>query len=105
MFNSLARQGITVLALAACPWAQAQDMLAARSLAATCASCHGTSVRAGGGIAVLAGRPAEKIVAQVEAFRDGSKPSTVMQQIAKGYSSEQIRLAAAWFATQKAAPP
>jgi len=33
----------------------------------------------------------------VRAFRDGARPSTVMQQIAKGYSEQQIDLIADYF--------
>ena len=33
------------------------------------------------------------------AFRDGSRPATVMQQIAKGYTPEQIEQLAAYFSS------
>ncbi len=35
--------------------------------------------------------------------RPASKPATMMQQLAKGYTDEQIELIAGWFAAQKAA--
>lgn len=35
-------------------------------------------------------------------FRDGRRPSTIMQQIAKGYTETEIEAAAAYFAAQKA---
>jgi cytochrome c553 len=34
----------------------------------------------------------------MRAFRDGSRPATVMHQIAKGYSDQQIELIADYFA-------
>jgi sulfide dehydrogenase cytochrome subunit len=34
-------------------------------------------------------------------FRDGKRPATVMQQIARGYTEPQIEAMAAWFASQK----
>ena len=87
-------------ALAAAPLAAAaQDSPAARSLAATCASCHGTEGRsATKEVASLAGLPREHIAGQMKAFRDGSRPATVMHQIAKGYSDQQIELIADYFA-------
>ena len=87
-------------ALAAAPLtAAAQDSPAARSLAATCASCHGTDGRSvTQEVAPLAGLPKEHIAGQMKAFRDGSRPATVMHQIAKGYSDQQIELIADYFA-------
>ena len=87
-------------ALAAAPLAAAaQDSPAARSLAATCASCHGTEGRsATKEVASLAGLSREHIAGQMKAFRDGSRPATVMHQIAKGYSDQQIELIADYFA-------
>ncbi|MEO6409649.1 MAG: c-type cytochrome [Burkholderiaceae bacterium] len=72
-----------------------------RALAATCSACHGTDGKAlaGSGMVALARLPKEQVTAQLRAFRDGSRPSTVMQQIAKGYSEAQIDAIAAYFAT------
>ena len=36
-------------------------------------------------------------------FKSGRAPGTVMPQLAKGYTDEQIDLIAGWFAAQKAA--
>ena len=75
--------------------AHAQENAAARSLAATCASCHGTDGRSvTKEVASLAGLPKDYLVAQMKAFRDGARPATVMPQIAKGYSDAQIELVA-----------
>jgi cytochrome c553 len=35
------------------------------------------------------------------AFRDGSRTATVMNRIAKGFSDDELRPIAAWFAAQK----
>ena len=95
----------TVLAglLAATGLAQAQDANLARNLAATCANCHGTNGQARGDMKPLAGVSAEKIVAMLADFKNGNQPATIMHQIAKGYTDEQIRLMAAFFAAQPAA--
>jgi cytochrome c553 len=45
--------------------------------------------------------PADKLVAMVEDYRAGNQPATIMHQIAKGYTAEQVRLVAAYFAAQK----
>lgn len=74
-----------------------------RALAATCSHCHGTDGRAveGEAFARLAGRPADELLAQLLAFRNGQRPATVMQQIAKGYTPEQLESIARFFATVK----
>jgi sulfide dehydrogenase cytochrome subunit len=78
----------------------AQD-LQARSWAASCAACHGTEGRAVGGMPVLAGKPKEDLYKALKAFKDGSKPATVMHQHAKGYTDEQLERIAEYFAKQK----
>ena len=88
-------------AFAALP-VHAQDA-AARNLAAACAICHGTQGKppAGAPVVPLAGLPREHIASQMRAFRDGTRPATVMHQIAKGYNDAQIDALAAWFSGQK----
>ena len=75
---------------------------AGRSLAATCANCHGTEGRSTTPeVAPLAGLPKEHIVSQMKAFKEGTRPSTVMQQLAKGYTDRQIESLAAYLAAQR----
>jgi sulfide dehydrogenase cytochrome subunit len=83
--------------------AQGQEALYVKSLAATCANCHGTDGRALSGASVvgLAGLGRDHIVAQMKAFKGGTRPATVMHQLAKGYSDAQIEQLAAYFAAQK----
>jgi cytochrome subunit of sulfide dehydrogenase len=85
--------------------AQAQDVqqLNIRSLAATCANCHGTNGKAveGSSVVTLAGLPKDYIVAQMKAYKDGTRPATIMHQLAKGYSDAQIEQIATYFAAQK----
>ena len=80
--------------------AQPLDGVRTRSLAATCAGCHGTDGKAvaGGPMVRLAGLPKDFIAAQMRAFRDGQRPATVMHQLAKGYSDAQIDAIAGYFA-------
>ena len=80
---------------------------ATRYLAANCANCHGTDGRTGSpaaGMPVLAGMARGHFIDQMTAFRDGKRPATIMHQLAKGYSDEQITLLADYFAAQKGAP-
>ncbi|WP_458217796.1 c-type cytochrome [Paracidovorax citrulli] len=83
--------------------AQSENALRARDWAAACAACHGPAGRAPANSPVpgLAGRPQAELVEQMQAFKAGTRPATVMHQIAKGYSDEQIAAIAAWFAAVK----
>lgn len=78
--------------------ALAQESPAARSLAATCTACHGPEGKSVAPEAIsLAGLARDRIESQMRAFRDGARPSTIMQQIARGYSDTQIGLIADYF--------
>lgn len=82
--------------------AQATDISLGARLAATCAACHGTAGDTRGGILPrLAGQSQQSLSASLHAFKSGKRESTIMTQIAKGYTDEQIEQLAAWFATQK----
>ncbi len=101
---------VTVLLSVACSaLALAQTPAApttGRDLAAACAICHGTDGwSAGGRLPNLAGQPKEYLVKQLRDFRDGARPTTVMTQIAKGYTDEQYQLIAAFFAARKVRQP
>lgn len=87
---------------AAAPSPQAQRLYQ-RSLAATCAHCHGTDGRAVEGEALirLAGLPRDYLLTQLLAFRTGDRKATIMHQITRGYSEEQLEQVAAYFAAQK----
>lgn len=81
--------------------AQAVDAAQARSWAAACANCHGTNGKALPGMDSLAGMSAEDMVKKMNDFKSGRKPATIMHQLSKGYSDEQIAAIAAYFAAQK----
>ena len=96
------RTALVLATLALSPIAAAAEDNAGRNLAASCAICHGTAGRATTKDAIpLAGASKEHIVTQMKAFRDGKRTATVMHQLAKGYSDEQIDQLASWFAAQK----
>jgi cytochrome c553 len=83
--------------------AQAQvDPLHVRSWAASCAACHGTNGHAQPGMISLAGVPKEIIIQKMLDYKAGRVPAaTIMHQLAKGYSDEQIAAIAGYFAAQK----
>ena len=88
---------MTALALA-CTTAAANG----QRLVATCAACHGTNgAGAGNTLPVLAGQPKNALVASMRAFKTGARPATIMHQIAKGYTDEQIEQIAAYLSQQK----
>jgi sulfide dehydrogenase cytochrome subunit len=92
---------MTLLAAATGPAAYAQDSSAARGMAATCANCHGTEGRSVGTVPGLAGVDKAYMVQQMMDYKTGKRPGTVMHQLAKGFSDEQIEQIAAYFAAQK----
>lgn len=83
--------------------ATAADPNLGRNLAATCANCHGTDGRAlpGSGLDALAGVEKEKLLQKLSDFKSGVKPASIMHQIAKGYTDEQLDLITSYFAAQK----
>lgn len=83
----------------------AQDAVAlhTRALAATCANCHGTDGRTVDDSAIpsLVGMPKSYMLTQMKAFKDGSRPATVMHQLSKGYTDQQIDSITTYFAATK----
>lgn len=101
------RTGLVIAAVLAASGAQAASapplvtsaQLRTEALAATCAQCHGTDGRSVSGLSVpaLAGQPRDDLVLKLQAFRAGQKPSTVMGQLVKGLTDEQIGDVARYF--------
>ena len=78
---------------------QVADPNYARSLAATCFTCHGTDGRSVEGIPPsLAGQNRDYLLQQMREFRSGKRPATIMHQHALGYTDEQLALIAGYFA-------
>ena len=74
-----------------------------RATAAMCANCHGTEGRTveGSAIPALAGMPKDYHVQQMQAFKNGTRPATVMHQITKGLTDAQIDTIASYYASIK----
>jgi cytochrome subunit of sulfide dehydrogenase len=72
-----------------------------RVWAAACASCHGTNGQAQPGMATLAGRNQAELQKILLEYKAGTRPATLMHQISKGYTDEQLGQIAGYFAAQK----
>jgi cytochrome c553 len=72
-----------------------------RIWAAACANCHGTNGHALEGNEALAGKDKDEMVQKLMDFKSGRKPATLMHQISRGYTDEQLQQIAAYFAAQK----
>lgn len=70
-----------------------QAELRSASLAATCANCHNTNGKGVEGAAVggINRLTAAEIETAMQQYKSGERSATVMHQISKGYTDEQIR--------------
>jgi cytochrome c553 len=69
--------------------------------ASSCSGCHPPTASAETKVPPLGGQNPANIVAAMQAFRSGERPSTVMGRIAKGFSDEETRAIAVWVAEQR----
>ncbi len=95
--------GISLANAASAQMPSSPDLRAGGFLASNCANCHGTLGTAQGAMPSLAGQPKTFIVEQMRAFRDGKRPATIMHQLAKGYTDQQIEVIAEFYSRQKPA--
>ncbi|MDD5174866.1 MAG: c-type cytochrome [Sterolibacterium sp.] len=71
-------------------------------LSYTCNGCHGTGGNSAGlSNPSIAGVPAKYFENAMKEFKSGTRPSTIMGRLAKGYSDEEVKLMADYFAAQK----
>ena len=98
-----AATAVAALLLAGAAHAQTASPLAVAQLAAGCANCHGTGGQPvpGSELHALAGMPKADLLATLMAFKAGTKPSTLMHQLTKGYTDAQLEQIAGWFASRK----
>jgi len=68
--------------------------------AASCSGCHAATPNVDTPMPRLVGQDASAMAAAMQAFRDGRRPATVMDRIAKGFSDDEITAIAAWFGAQ-----
>lgn len=69
--------------------------------ATSCSGCHAVPSVASPAVPRLYGQDANAIMTAMAEYRDGKRPSTVMNRIAKGFTDDELRPIAAWLAAQK----
>jgi sulfide dehydrogenase cytochrome subunit len=70
-------------------------------LANTCAGCHGThGSSVGPASPTIAGISYDYFIETMSAYQSGTRPSTIMSRIAKGYTITEIELMAGYFSQQ-----
>lgn len=62
--------------------------------ASSCSGCHGAA-------SPIAGRNAKEMTETLEAFRVGTRQSTVMGRITKGFDTSELNAIARWWAARK----
>jgi sulfide dehydrogenase cytochrome subunit len=69
--------------------------------AVSCSGCHPASKAVATPVPRLIGRNPAEIEAAMQAFRSHQRPASVMDRIATGFSDDEIKAIAAWYAAQK----
>lgn len=69
--------------------------------AANCANCHGTDGKSTAAIPGIAGKDKAWLEEVLKAYKQGTRPATIMHQLAKGYTDEEIAILADYFSKQK----
>lgn len=70
-----------------------------QTIGLTCVVCHGAQGKGTKAIPPLAGKNADQTYAALLAYKNGSRPATVMDRHAKGYSDEELRAVSDYFAS------
>ena len=71
-------------------------------LAQTCAGCHGTFGKIkDNAFMPLAGMPQATFINSMKEFASGARPGTLMGPLAKGFTEEELKRMADYFAAQK----
>ncbi len=68
--------------------------------ASSCSGCH-AGAASDNQPAPLNGRPAGDIIDAMLAYKSGARPATIMDRVAKGFSDDEAKAIAAWYAAQK----
>jgi cytochrome c553 len=101
---SVLMAGLFVSLLGATSLANAQS-LQIKQWAASCAACHGTDGYSEGGMASLAGQDKAEMIKKMNEYKTGKRAATIMHQLSKGYTDEQIEQISAYFASLPAVKP
>jgi cytochrome c553 len=69
--------------------------------ASSCTGCHPARPGVATPVPRLNGRDAAQTTTAMTEFRTGKRPATVMDRIAKGFTEDETKAIAAYFAAQK----
>jgi cytochrome c553 len=95
---------IVSAAVCACGWfhsAPAAAIETAPAGATACSGCHAAAADVVSPVPGLVGLGEAHIVKAMQEFRAGTRPATVMDRIAKGFTDGEVRAIAAWYARQR----
>lgn len=95
MMTRLTVMALAVLLGAGTAWAEGPPG------AASCSGCHATNTGVQTPVPPLKGRSQADIADAMTEYKSGKRAGTIMDRIAKGFSDEEIRAIAAWYAGQK----
>lgn len=80
--------------------AVAQGINRAELLASVCVTCHGPDGKGSKKIPKLKGLKVSDIIESMKGFKNGEESSTIMDRHAKGYTDEEVKLMAEYFASK-----
>lgn len=102
--SSVLMAGLVAGLLGATTLANAQS-LQVKQWAASCSACHGTDGYSEGGMASLAGQSKAELIKKMNEYKTGKRTASIMHQLSKGYTDEQIEQISAYFAALPAEKP
>ncbi|TQV64633.1 MAG: c-type cytochrome [Halothiobacillaceae bacterium] len=70
-----------------------------QTIGLTCVVCHGQGGQGSGAIPPLAAKGADHLYQEMADFKSGKRLSTVMNRHARGYSDEELKAVADYFAS------
>ena len=71
------------------------------SLSVSCAGCHGTFGESFSSIPSINGMDKEEFIRKLSEFKEGVRPASVMDRIARGFDERDFEKMAIYFARQK----
>ena len=98
---NLTRSFATVFVLTASTGLAAAASAEPPAGATACSGCHATVASVTTPVPRIVGRKADEIIAQMQAFRAGTRTGTIMPRIAKGFTDPEIQAIAVWYANAK----
>ena len=99
-FRRLAWTAIALGALGLAPNAFADGVSRGALLASMCNTCHGTEGAGAKPMPGIAGETVADFVDIMQAFASGDEPTSIMDRHAQGYTEDDIRAMAEYFANK-----